>query len=293
MLRAPLLPGDSDLDQLGKIFACLGTPTDEEWPGMKLLPNYIEFEPFQKTEFSALFTAASRDALDLISKMLVFDPSKRISAQQALNHPYFLRGVPATPKDKLPVPKRKQSNETYQRLVINQDDQEQRDFESHTKMYGDKPVDVLPHEHNIIGKVLNFDDHHSPGNTSGLSNYSLMSLVGGSARTNRDSFGNLSMMSSDEIMAEAITSTPHNSKLISPASNLSVGLSTISQKRSFNESGIITPASDIGEGESRGLFDDDDVNEDEQDGEDVESMNHGDMETSPSIARSVRRKLDL
>ncbi|KAG2375139.1 hypothetical protein C9374_010143 [Naegleria lovaniensis] len=286
MLRVPLFPGDSDIDQLGKIFACLGTPSEEEWPGVKLLPNYIEFEPFPKTDFSALFTAASRDAIDLISKLLVFDPNKRITAQQALKHPYFTRGVQPTPKTQIPVPKRKHAADSYQHLSMNHDDQERRDFESHTKMYGGELMRP-PANPNIIGKVLNFED--SPGNTSGLSSYSVMSLVGpNSLMRGRDSFGsvnNSSMLSNDEVMGEA-TSTPqaHNKILISPASNLSV-LSNSTQKRSFNESGIATPTSFIGEEpiESNtrgvGLFDDEEV---------AEAANgDGDDE------RSVRRKLDL
>ena len=32
LLRVPFLPGDSDLDQLSKIFETLGTPTEAEWP---------------------------------------------------------------------------------------------------------------------------------------------------------------------------------------------------------------------------------------------------------------------
>ena len=43
MLRKPYLPGNSDIDQLGKIYAALGTPTEETWPGHTTLPDYIEF----------------------------------------------------------------------------------------------------------------------------------------------------------------------------------------------------------------------------------------------------------
>uniref|UniRef100_Q9TXG4 CDK-activating kinase, CAK, P37 (Fragments) n=1 Tax=Marthasterias glacialis TaxID=7609 RepID=Q9TXG4_MARGL len=41
--RVPFLPGESDLDQLTRIFQTLGTVTEEQWPGMTLLPDYIEF----------------------------------------------------------------------------------------------------------------------------------------------------------------------------------------------------------------------------------------------------------
>lgn len=40
LLRVPFLPGDSDLDQLTRIFQVLGTPTDEIWPVSTLLTLY-------------------------------------------------------------------------------------------------------------------------------------------------------------------------------------------------------------------------------------------------------------
>ena len=43
MTRVPLFEGNSDIDQLGKIFAALGTPTDAQWPGMRLLPDFVDF----------------------------------------------------------------------------------------------------------------------------------------------------------------------------------------------------------------------------------------------------------
>ncbi len=45
MLRKPWLPGNSDIDQLGKIFQALGTPSKDNWPGLTALPNYVEFKP--------------------------------------------------------------------------------------------------------------------------------------------------------------------------------------------------------------------------------------------------------
>ncbi|XP_002741179.2 cyclin-dependent kinase 7-like [Saccoglossus kowalevskii] len=50
LLRVPFLAGDSDLDQLSKIFQALGTPTEEQWPGMTALPDYVEFKKFPGTQ---------------------------------------------------------------------------------------------------------------------------------------------------------------------------------------------------------------------------------------------------
>ena len=82
MLRAPYLAGESDLSQLQTIFRALGTPTEEDWPGMTSLPDYHEFQKFPKTPLKTLFTAASNDALDLLEKMLLFDPLRRIDAEE-------------------------------------------------------------------------------------------------------------------------------------------------------------------------------------------------------------------
>jgi serine/threonine protein kinase len=38
--QLPLFQGDSEIDQIFKIFRLLGTPTEEEWPGVTELPNY-------------------------------------------------------------------------------------------------------------------------------------------------------------------------------------------------------------------------------------------------------------
>ncbi|KAG8943380.1 TFIIH complex serine/threonine-protein kinase subunit kin28, partial [Tulasnella sp. 419] len=89
MLRVPYLPGDSDLDQVKTIFRALGTPTEEDWPGYTKLPNYCSVGTFPKTPLNVLFTAASKEAIDLLEKLLIYEPRRRISAKEALHHPYF------------------------------------------------------------------------------------------------------------------------------------------------------------------------------------------------------------
>lgn len=80
MLRVPYLPGDSDVGQLNTIFRALGTPSEEDWPGMSSLPDFVKLPWYARSPLSSQFRAASADALDLLSKLLVFDPSKRLTA---------------------------------------------------------------------------------------------------------------------------------------------------------------------------------------------------------------------
>jgi cyclin-dependent kinase 7 len=104
MLRIPYLAGESDLDQLKTIFRALGTPTEDDWPGHTKLPNYVAVGQFPKTPLRDLFSAATPEALNLLSKCLIFEPRKRISARSALDHPYFTSMPYPTHPSKLPKP---------------------------------------------------------------------------------------------------------------------------------------------------------------------------------------------
>eukprot|EP00045_Choanoeca_perplexa_P022706 m.10658 g.10658 ORF g.10658 m.10658 type:complete len:292 (+) comp9643_c0_seq1:115-990(+) len=88
--RRPLFPGDSEIDELFKIFRALGTPTEEMWPGVTGLPDYKAcFPGWRGQDLSTLVPGLDECGLDLLQKMLTFDPSNRISAKQALLHPWF------------------------------------------------------------------------------------------------------------------------------------------------------------------------------------------------------------
>ena len=61
LLRIPFVAGDTDLDQLAKIFQALGTPTEENWPGHSKLPDFVQFKTYPPTLLSDIFTAAGDD----------------------------------------------------------------------------------------------------------------------------------------------------------------------------------------------------------------------------------------
>jgi len=87
-LRKPLFPGQYEIDQLGKIFGILGTPSEAEWPKDSSVLREA-FSPRNSRGLESLFPDMEPQALDLLKKMLVFSSDQRISASKALLHPYF------------------------------------------------------------------------------------------------------------------------------------------------------------------------------------------------------------
>jgi len=92
MLRAaPILMGDSEIDQLLKIFTLLGTPTEANWSGVSSFRFYKNvFPKFPGTGIrSKMMSSTDEQALDLIEKVLPLKPSSRLTASQCLSHSLF------------------------------------------------------------------------------------------------------------------------------------------------------------------------------------------------------------
>ncbi|TMW55193.1 hypothetical protein Poli38472_013084, partial [Pythium oligandrum] len=88
----PLFPGSNELDQIHRIHKILGTPTPEVLEIFKRRgAAHVDFN-FPKDEgttLGKLIPHASAAAIDLMYKMLAYDPSKRMNAREALRHEYF------------------------------------------------------------------------------------------------------------------------------------------------------------------------------------------------------------
>jgi cyclin-dependent kinase len=114
--RKPLFPGDSEIDEIFKIFrfvkvpftspvylnteanlcrnSVLGTPTDDEWPGVTSFPDFKpSFPKWQRSYSQALVPGLDDNGLDLLDGLLIYDPANRISAKQAAAHAYFTEGT--------------------------------------------------------------------------------------------------------------------------------------------------------------------------------------------------------
>jgi serine/threonine protein kinase len=86
----PIFPGDSDTDAMMRIFRVLGKPTEEKWPGVTTMRYWRpDFPNWPGSPLNKYFRQIEEHAIDLLSKMLVYDPKKRVTARDALSHPYF------------------------------------------------------------------------------------------------------------------------------------------------------------------------------------------------------------
>lgn len=87
--KKPLFPGDSMIDQLFRIFKTLGTPNNSTWPGVASFSQYNTFPRFPARSLSEVVPNLDKNGLQLLTQMIQCDPGQRISAVDALSHPYF------------------------------------------------------------------------------------------------------------------------------------------------------------------------------------------------------------
>lgn len=103
-MRQPLFPGDSEIDEIFRIFRyvyhpispasvqlihmlmgdercrILGTPDEETWPGVKSLPDYKStFPKWHAVDLKGAVKGLDDIGLDLLAQTLIYDPAQRIS----------------------------------------------------------------------------------------------------------------------------------------------------------------------------------------------------------------------
>ena len=107
LLGHPLFPGESGVDQLVEIIKVLGTPTREEVEAMNKAYTEFKFPQIKPYPWGKIFRQRTPlDAIDLISKMLQYVPTNRVTAIEALAHPFFdeLRSPVTRLADTSPLP---------------------------------------------------------------------------------------------------------------------------------------------------------------------------------------------
>ena len=111
----PIFPGSTNEEQIVLIWQILGTPTESSWEGVSQLPEYKpeEWPECEKQDLAHQMPRLNRVGLELVDRMVQFNPKMRYSAQEAMSHPYFASlavpktlgpSKPVSPSASLPFP---------------------------------------------------------------------------------------------------------------------------------------------------------------------------------------------
>lgn len=88
--KKPLFAGDSEIDQIFKIFKVQGTPSSTNWPeALKLEYFKSTFPKWKGIDLEEYTDKLDEDGLDLVESLVALEPNKRISSRMALKHPFF------------------------------------------------------------------------------------------------------------------------------------------------------------------------------------------------------------
>lgn len=85
----PLFKGQNEDDQLEKIFKIMGTPSNTHADQLQEMDEFKnkEFVVWPKKELKEVVPRMNETGLDLLTKLLMLEPSKRIKIDDALKHP--------------------------------------------------------------------------------------------------------------------------------------------------------------------------------------------------------------
>ncbi|KAH8110277.1 kinase-like domain-containing protein [Phellopilus nigrolimitatus] len=181
-MRRPILPGNSDLDQLDKIWSICGSPNQQNWPDYDTLPGcegQIRFRP-QERRVKSVYDSLGKETCALLDRLLTLNPRERITATEALDHEYFWSDpLPADPKS---LPTYESSHEFDQRGRRHQ--QPMPVELPKPTMNQARPLGLPPPLHNrnaYVGGFRNQNPHHQnfrnggggpyPPHMSGINNH--------------------------------------------------------------------------------------------------------------------------
>ena len=101
VLNEPLFPAKGEIEMINRIFQLLGPPSKITWPDYSSLPlaKSINLPPPAAPGFRQKFTYLTAAGIDLIASMFAYDPSRRISAEDALKHHWFTEAPMPKHKD--------------------------------------------------------------------------------------------------------------------------------------------------------------------------------------------------
>ena len=106
VIRNPFVAGMSDMHQLELICQAIGTPTEENWPGVSKLPDYVRIntqQPVRGRDFYlGTFGTVGPIGVDLLMSTLILDPRKRATAREFLQHKWWSSDPRPTKKEDLP-----------------------------------------------------------------------------------------------------------------------------------------------------------------------------------------------
>lgn len=106
VLRTPFMAGNTEIHQVQLICQAIGTPTEDNWPGVSKLPEYLagmEVLPVkERNYYLSMFPTLGYEGVDLLMKTLSLDPKKRITARDMLKHEWWHKEPKPTRKRDLP-----------------------------------------------------------------------------------------------------------------------------------------------------------------------------------------------
>lgn len=145
MLR-PLFPGKSESDMINRVCQIMGSPTSAIWAaGMEFAATRrVKFPTCPKTPLSKLMPHANAAALDLMDALMLWDPAKRPTCNQSLQHEYF-QLQPGQPSGQQSAPHTSRGSELPENVQPNRSNQAKLE-KSEKRERRDKDK-ALPHTH--------------------------------------------------------------------------------------------------------------------------------------------------